>query len=235
MADDRRIMEMMEEMEAYFTERDILFKKREEAYEKRYEELVRRESSVKESEEALEKSQKDHQSRMEQLRGKEQELLVKDKELREKTDSREEEYRRLKKKLQEGQLRLNLLEAKLQNESLKQDADRLKYGSEMVERAKAQMPVLPCCIGPDMPDKSMFRTLEEDIARLKKEAEGLNDQVREETEKRETVEKEKQELLKILLETDPEIASLIEPGKATFSSAGTEESLPGSGGERREG
>jgi peroxiredoxin len=51
MADEKRIMEMMEEMESYFEERDSLFQNREEAYEKRYQDLVRRESLISEKEE----------------------------------------------------------------------------------------------------------------------------------------------------------------------------------------
>ena len=49
MADESTIMEMMEEMEAYFNERDKLFQEREEAYRKRYDELIRRETDLKEN------------------------------------------------------------------------------------------------------------------------------------------------------------------------------------------
>lgn len=212
MSDDRTIMGMMEEMENYFKERDSLFQQREEAYEKRYAELVSRESSVKEAEKELEKSQKDHMARMEELYEKEQELLSKDADLKEKTEAREEEYRRLKKKLQEDQLRLNLLETKLQNESLKAQTSRLLYESERKENGKNQFPVLPCFRDVDLPGEPSYNTLAEENEELKAETSGLRKKIVEETRKRETVEKEKKELLKLLLQADPEASRLMEGG-----------------------
>lgn len=218
MSDDRTIMEMMEEMETYFKERDNLFRQREEAYEKRYEDLVRRESSVKEAEEELERSRKDHCARLEELHEKEQEILLKDADLKEKTETKEEEYRRLKKKLQEDQLRLNLLETKLQNESLKAQTSRLRYESEKAETGKNHFPVLPCCLDTDLHGEPSYHTLEEENEKLKSEASVLRKKIVAETKKRETVEKEKKELLKILLKTDPEASRLLD-GEKEYSTA----------------
>ena len=64
MADESTIMEMMEEMEAYFNERDKLFQEREEAYRKRYDELIRRETDLKEKERFLERTRKEQEARI---------------------------------------------------------------------------------------------------------------------------------------------------------------------------
>lgn len=235
MADEKRIMEMMEEMESYFEERDSLFQNREEAYEKRYQDLVRRESLISEKEEELERLQKEHQSRMDQLREKEQEVLLKAAGLKEKTDSREEEYRRIRRKLQEDQLRLNLFETKLQNESLKAQTSRLRFESEKAESGKSQMPVLPCCIDVELPGQPTYHTLEEENEKLKNEVSGLHKELLEETRKRETVEKEKKELLKRLLQTDPEFPWSKGTKKEDEREAAPDFLNGGSGTQEREG
>lgn len=243
MTDDSRIMEMMEEMEAYFKERDSLFQDREDAYRERYEALVGRESDLKEKEEALEKSIKDHTAKLAALNEKEQEIRLKDEELKSRAGRQEEEYSRLKKKLQEDRLKLNLLETRLQNESLKQDAGRLKYGADMAERAKGSMPVLPCCVEAEFYKDPQYKALKEENDNLQRQAMELYDQVLSGLESRRVVEEEKQELFRLLLEADPEAAHLFE--KAEMKDPGEpagqedpgkdrEEPPDGPGGERKD-
>lgn len=75
MADENTIMEMMEEMEAYFDERNRLYREREEAFLQRYKDLVNREDSVKEKEKVLEKSRADHMTRLVQFNDIKEEIL----------------------------------------------------------------------------------------------------------------------------------------------------------------
>ena len=211
MCEDSAIMEMMEEMEDYFTERDRLFKEREEAYQDRYEALLLRESSLKEKEEALETSRLEHEDKMRLLNEKEEAFRLKEADLKKMTELREEEYLRMKKKMQEDQLRINLLETRIQNESLKAQTDRLRKGAEMAESAMEDLPVLEVFKEEDRQEQPPSDSLDEEVERLKAEINNLEEKIREEAGKRAVVEKEKQELLGILLAGDPEARELFEP------------------------
>ena len=81
MADESTIMEMMEEMETYFKERDRLFQEREEAYRKRYNDLASWEADLKEKKRTLDKSWKDHEAWSKVLDDREEKILLKDEEL----------------------------------------------------------------------------------------------------------------------------------------------------------
>lgn len=210
MADENTIMEMMEEMESYFGERDSLFQKREEEYKKRYEKLIRRENLLKQAEEDLEKTRRDLEKRKSELDSSEQELLLKARELKDKTDSMEENCRQIRKRMQEEQLRLNLFETRLQNESLRQETKKLRYGAEKAEASKMHVPVLPRFRETDLDADRRYRELKDENRKLKEEAAGLKDRIISELKKRKAAEGERQELFKILLETDPETACLFE-------------------------
>ena len=211
MCEDSAIMEMMEEMEDYFTERDRLFKEREEAYQDRYEALLLRESSLREKEEALEAVQTEHEDNVRMLKEKEEAFRLREADLKKMTELREEEYLRMKKKMQEDQLRINLLETRVQNESLKAQTDRLRKGARMAESAMEDLPVLEVFKEEDRQEQPPSDSPDEEIERLKAEINNLEERIREETGKRAVVEKEKQELLGILLAGDPEARELFEP------------------------
>lgn len=212
MSDESTIMEMMEEMEACFKERDGLFQKREEAYRKRYDELLKREADLKEKETALSDSWKEHEAWAGFLTDKQEEIRLKEEELENEIDLREEEYDRLKKKMKEDQLRINLLETRLQNESLKQDADRLRSGIKKEEAKILKTPALLSRLPAGPEDSPEYRTLKEDKQKLSDENVRLYDQLLTEMEIRKALEKEKQELFRLLLTADPEAARLFEEG-----------------------
>ena len=222
MCEDSAIMEMMEEMEDYFTERDRLFKEREEAYQDRYEALLLRESSLKEKEEALEALQTEHEDKMRLLNEKEEAFRLKEADLKKMTELREEEYLRMKKKMQEDQLRINLLETRVQNESLKAQTDRLRKGAEMAESAMEDLPVLQAIKEEDLQEQDRSVSPDDEIEKLKAEISNLEEKTREETGKRAVVEKENQELLGILLAGDPEARELFEPQDKEEDPAGQE-------------
>ena len=213
MADESTIMEMMEEMEAYFNERDKLFQEREEAYRKRYDELIRRETDLKEKERFLERTRKEQEARIGFLGDKEEEIRRKDEELKKKTSLREEEYSRLRKKMKEDQLRLNLLETKLQNESLVQDVHRLHSRIETEEDTNSTVPVLPCCLEAELYADPEYRALKTENSKLSDENIRLYDELLSEIQLRKALEEEKKELFRRLLESDPETAPLFENPK----------------------
>ncbi|MBR0411923.1 MAG: hypothetical protein IJI25_13170 [Eubacterium sp.] len=208
MTDESTIIEMMEEMEAYFNERDKLFQERENAYRKRYDELIRRETDLKERERFLERTRKEQEARIGFLGDKEEEIRRKDEELKKKTSLREEEYSRLRKKMKENQLRLNLLETKLQNESLLQDVHRLHSGMETEEDTKYTAPALSCCLETELYEAPEYRALKEENRKITDENVRLYDELLSEMERSKALEQEKQELFKVLLEKDPDTAGL---------------------------
>ena len=222
MSEDSAIMEMMEEMEDYFNERDRLFKEREDAYQDRYEALLLRESSLKEKENALEALQTEHEDNVRMLKEKEEAFRLREADLKKMTELREEEYLRMKKKMQEDQLRINLLETRVQNESLKAQTDRLRKGAEMAESAMEDLPVLQAIKEEDLQEQDRSVSPDDEIEKLKAEIRSLEEKIRDEVGKREVVEKEKQELLGILLAGDPEARELFEPQDKEEEPAGQE-------------
>lgn len=213
MADESKIMKMMEEMETHFKERDRLFQEMEEAYRKRYDDLIRRESAVKERERSLQRSWMDHEARISLLNDKEEEIRLKDEELKKEISLREEEYARMKEKMKEDQLRLNILETRLQNESLKQDADRLNYRAEKADDGKFRVSILPYLMEAELEEEPYYRTLKEENRKLSDEILRLYDELISEKELTEALEEEKQDLFKALLESDPDTARLFEVGE----------------------
>ena len=208
MADENTIMEMMEEMETYFKERDRLFQEREGAYRKRYNDLASWEADLKEKKRTLDKSWKDHEAWSKVLDDREEKILRKDEKLEKEITLREEEYDRLRKKMKEDQLRLNLLETKLQNESLVQDVHRLHSGIGTEEEPGPALPVLPCCLEAELYADPEYRALKAENQKLSDENVRLYDELLSAMERSKALEQEKQELFQVLLERDPDTAGL---------------------------
>ena len=143
--------------------------------------------------------------------------------------------------MKEDQLRINLLETKLQNESLKQDADRLRSGTRPKGTEILKVPILPSRPETDPGGDQECQTLKEENQKLMDENVRLYDQLLSEIQLRKEIEKEKQELFRQLLKKDPETGPLLEeeedpdkkeePGK---TGNGEQDPPEEAGGERSE-
>ena len=137
MTDEKRITEMIKEMEQTFAEREALYKDWDEAYDlkslkEREDRLEKEKTERKQIEESLQALDKD-------LKKREEELLSRERAFQEEKEVYEKNKNETEERFREEQIRLNLLQAKLQNEKISQQTEWLRFEGKIQETNRTLM------------------------------------------------------------------------------------------------
>ena len=125
MKGDNRIAEMIREMEQTFAERDALYKDRDEALARKFQSLKEREEELKKTDSDRKESETALKALEEELKKKEEDLSSREERLREERESFDKDRKDWEGQFREEQIHLNLLQAKLQNEKVRQQTQWL--------------------------------------------------------------------------------------------------------------
>ena len=126
MTAENRISGMIKEMEQAFAERDVLYKDRDEAVTLQLESLKQRETLLEENDTKQKQTEETLRTLEEDLKKKQEELLAKEKAFFEEKKAYEKESLENREQFREEQIRLNLLQAKLHNEKVRQQTEWIR-------------------------------------------------------------------------------------------------------------
>lgn len=125
MTGDNRIADMIREMEQTFAERDALYKDRDQALARQFETLKEREEALQKNDSDRKEAEQALKAREEDLKKKEEDLVSREVTLREERESFDKDKKEWERRSREEQIHLNLLQAKLQNEKVRQQTQWL--------------------------------------------------------------------------------------------------------------
>lgn len=233
MTDEKRITEMIKEMEQTFAEREALYKDWDEAYDLQFKSLKEREDRLEKEKTERKQIEESLQALDKDLKKREEELLSRERAFQEEKEVYEKNKNETEERFREEQIRLNLLQAKLQNEKISQQTEWLRFEGKIQETNRTLMDLKEETVSMEKESSQKeFRNLLEENVRLKDyidELEALEESegrlLKEARELNKQLEEEKQELFRKLLAadnmlTDHDEESIEEEGEITENPEG---------------